>query len=76
MHAAPRWALFLGFLGLAVGAGLAPGIWGALCAVVLAAFLLWLCFLAWPRLTPASRALRVIVIAILVGAVIARLALG
>lgn len=76
MHALPRWALFLTFLGLAVGAALAPGVWGALCAVVLATFLLWLLFLAWPKLSPAARAVRLIVIAVLLGAVIAKIALG
>ena len=76
MHAAPRWLLFLVFLGVAVGAGIAPGVWGALCAVVLAAFLGWLLVLAWPKLTPTSRAVRMVVIGILLGAAIAKLALG
>jgi hypothetical protein len=76
MHAAPRWALFLVFLGLAIGAGVGPGLWGALCALVLAAFLGWLLFLAWPKLTPGSRAVRLLVIAILIGAVIARIAIA
>ena len=76
MHAAPRWVLFLAFLGLAVGAGLAPAVWGALCALALATFLAWLLFLAWPRLTTGPRIVRVLVIAILLGAVIAKLTVG
>lgn len=73
MHAAPRWLLFLVFLGLAIGAALAPSVWGALCALVLAVFLAWLGFLAWPRLTPGARTVRVLVVAVLIGAAGARL---
>lgn len=76
MHAAPRWLLFLAFLGLAVGAALAPGKWGAVCAVLLATFLSWLLFLAWGKLTPATRALRLLVVGILLGAAIVKIALG
>ncbi len=76
MYAAPRWALFLAFLGLAVGAGVAPAVWGALCALVLAVFLTWLLFLAWPKLSTGARAMRLLVIAILVGAVIAKTVAG
>lgn len=72
MHAAPRWLLFLAFLGLAIGAALAPSYWGALCALVLAVFLGWLGFLAWPRLTPGARTVRVLVVAVLIGAAVAR----
>jgi hypothetical protein len=73
LSAAPRWAVFLVFLGLAVGAGLAPGVWGAVCALVLAGFLSWLLFLAWPQLPTRSRAIRAIVIAILFAAVVVKL---
>ena len=66
MSTLPRWLLFLPFLGVAVGAGVAPGVWGALCAFVLAAFLGWLLFLAWPKLEPRARAVRLLVIGILV----------
>ena len=76
MHAAPRWVLFLTFLGLAVGAALAPRGWGAVCAALLAAFLSWLLFLAWWKLTPATRALRLLVIAILLGAAVVKIAIG
>jgi len=76
LHAAPRWALFLAFLALAVGVGVVPGVWGALCALVLAAFLSWLAYLAWPRLTPGSRMVRVIVVTLLLAAVIAKIASG
>lgn len=76
MHAAPRWVIVLAFLGLAIGAGLAPAGWGAVCALVLATFLAWLLFLAWPRLNTGQRTVRLLVIAILIGAMISKLAIG
>ena len=76
MHAAPRWLVFLVLLGLAVGAGVAPGVWGAACALVLAAFLSWLLFLAWPRLKPTARVLRIAVITALLAAAVAKIAIG
>ena len=67
LSALPRWLLFLAFVALAVGAAIAPSWWGVACAGVLALFLTWLLFLAWPKLTPGSRLLRILVIGVLVG---------
>ena len=70
MQRVPRWlvvivmAVFL-FLGLIQSGSLA---WlGGILLLIVAAFLGWLVTLSWPVISPASRVLRVVVVAALVG---------
>lgn len=70
MHALPRWlvviapAIFL-FVGLVLTG---PVAWlGGLLLLLVALFLAWLTALSWPAISPSARALRVLVVAALVG---------
>jgi hypothetical protein len=55
-------------------AGLAAPAWvGAVCLVLVAAFLGWLAALSWPVLDPRGRTLRVLTIGLLVAAAVGRL---
>lgn len=66
LHAMPRWTLPV-LMGVLLLAGLLiPSPWAGLLLVVLALFLAWLVALSWPRLTPGTRALRLLVIAVVV----------
>lgn len=61
LHQLPRWALPTVLAGLLI-AGLAVQAWpGAICLLLLAAFLGWLGYLSWPTLTPQGRLLRLAV---------------
>lgn len=70
LHRLPRWLVPIGlavmlFLGL-----LLSGSWGwlgAILMVVVGLFVSWLTALSWPILTPGSRAIRVVVAAVLFG---------
>jgi hypothetical protein len=73
LHAMPRWtiplaAIVLVFVGMYAGAVI-----GGLCLLVLAAFLGWLAYLAWPQLKRRDRLLRALVLGLLTGAAVARL---
>lgn len=59
LNALPRAALLIGLV-VVLGLGLfVPGAIGAVFLFVIGAFLLWLALLAWPVISPGSRALRV-----------------
>ncbi len=69
---APRWVPFVLVLGCVVGGLLLHGIASAvLLGVVLALLGLQLCF-AWPALDPAGRALRTLVLGLVVAAAVSR----
>jgi hypothetical protein len=67
----PRWAPFLLILALMVAGVLIPTVGWILIALV-AVFLTWLLYLAWPRLTAVDRLMRLAVIAIVVVAAVTR----
>ena len=73
LHAMPRWTIPLAtivlvFVGIYGGAVL-----GGLCLLVLAGFLGWLAYLAWPQLRQRDRLLRALVLGVLTGAAVTRL---
>jgi hypothetical protein len=73
LHAMPRWAVPLAtvvlvFVGIYGGA-----ILGGLCLLVLAGFLGWLAYLAWPELKRRDRLVRALVLGLLTGAAVTRL---
>lgn len=76
LHDLPRWVLFLAFTGLAIGGALLPAWAGAACLAVLGVFLGWLLYLAWPTLERPKRLLRLLVLGVIIGAAIARVATG
>ncbi len=65
----PRAVPFLIVLGLALGGILLPAPGWLLIAVV-ALLLLWILYLAWPRLTLSERLLRIAVVAVIVAVTI------
>jgi hypothetical protein len=68
----PGWIVPL-ILGVLLVAGLAvPYAWSAIFLLPVALFLLWLLLLAWPVLTPRGRAMRIIVVLLVVAAMVAR----
>lgn len=67
----PKWAPFLLILGLMVAGVLVPT-YGWILIALVAVFLTWLFYLAWPRLTSTDRLMRFAVIAIVVVAAITR----
>jgi hypothetical protein len=72
LHRMPSWIVPL-ILGVLLVAGLAvPSRWSALFLLPVALFLLWLLLLAWPVLTPRGRAMRLIVVLLVLAAMVAR----
>jgi hypothetical protein len=67
----PKWAPFLLILALMVAGVLIPTVGWILIALV-AVFLTWLLYLAWPRLTAVDRLMRLAVIAIVIVAAVTR----
>ncbi|HVE64849.1 MAG TPA: DUF6703 family protein [Mycobacteriales bacterium] len=62
----PRALPALLVLGVVAGGLALPGVAGAVCLVLAALVLVWLVYLSWPALSPAGRAIRVLVIAAVV----------
>lgn len=72
LHRMPSWIVPV-ILGALLVAGLAvPTSWSAFFLLPVALFLLWLLLLAWPVLTPRGRAMRIIVVLLVVAAMVAR----
>ena len=69
----PRVVPFLGILGLAVAGILIPG-WGWVLIAVVVLVLTWILLLAWPRLTPAERLMRVAVVVLMVAVAVTQAA--
>jgi hypothetical protein len=65
----PRWVPFLLVLALLLAGLFAPPVIGAGCLVVLMLALLWLTYLAWPKLEATGRFTRLLVV-VLVGYVL------
>lgn len=73
LHAMPRWTVPLATVVL-VFVGLFTGpVLGGLCLLVVAAFLGWLAYLAWPQLSRGGRIGRSLVLGILTGVALARM---
>lgn len=72
LHQQPRWVAPL-VLGTLFIAGLAaPGLLGAVCLLLVAAFLGWLAFLTWPSLSGQLRAARVLMVGVVLVLAVAR----
>jgi hypothetical protein len=65
LHQLPVWLVPLVLAGLLVTGLAVPGWPGAVALVLVAAFLVWLAAVSWPRLSPGPRLLRVAVVAVL-----------
>ena len=66
----PRWVPFAIVLALAVVAIFVSGPIGAAALVLVAVFLAWLGYLAWPALTSSGRLLRVVSIGVILAAAV------
>lgn len=75
LHQAPRWILPAAMAGVLLGGLLLEGIPGAALLVLLAVFIGWLAFLAWPALSTGQRTLRCAALVVLVGLALARVGL-
>ena len=65
----PRWVPFVLVLALLLAGLFAPPVIGAACLAVLLLGLVWLTYLAWPKLTAGGRLTRVLLV-VLVGYVL------
>ena len=65
----PRWVPLVLVLVLLLAGLLAPPVIGAVCVLVLVLGLLWLTYLAWPKLETSGRLIRLLVV-VLVGYVL------
>ena len=73
LHQLPVWVLpvlLVVFLAIGVSVG---GVIGAIALAVVAAVLLWLAAVSWPRLSPTGRMIRVLTIAVVLGVAVLRL---
>ena len=73
LHAMPRWTIPLATVVLVFVGLFAGPIIGGLCLLVLAAFLGWLAYLAWPKLKRRDRLIRLLVLGMLTGVAVAQL---
>ena len=71
---APRWLVGLAPAAVLLGGLLAPVPWGPALLVLVVLFLAWLLTLAWPKLEPRAKAVRVGVTVLLLAVVVARAA--
>ncbi len=69
----PRWLPFLLVLVLLLGGLFAPVPVAAVLLVVLAVLLVWLTYLAWPKLDPTGRLTRLLVLALVAYVLVQRL---
>lgn len=75
LHQAPRWLLPLTMAGVFLGGLVLSGPAGAALLGLLAVFVIWLAFIAWPTLQRPQRILRCVVVAIIVALAVAQLGL-
>lgn len=61
----PKWLLLVVVLGLTMGGLLLENALGGLMLLVLALFMAWLAVIGWPRLSPMSRLLRLLVVGLI-----------
>ncbi|MGH3354958.1 MAG: DUF6703 family protein [Nocardioidaceae bacterium] len=73
LHRMPRWVVPAATV-LLVLAGLYAGpVLGGLCLLLVAVFLLWLAYLAWPQLGRGARLVRLLMLAIVTGVAVTRI---
>lgn len=68
LNRVPRPLIVIGMAALLLAGMALEGTTGALCLMVLGLFLTWLIVLSWPVLPNSSRAIRVVVLALVFGA--------
>ncbi|WP_330932503.1 DUF6703 family protein [Spiractinospora alimapuensis] len=73
LHHAPRWLLPVAMAGVLIGGLYFSGLPGAALLGLLALFILWLAFIAWPTLRTPQRTLRCVVISILLVLAVAQI---
>ena len=73
LHKLPRALPGLVVIGLVAAGLLAPAPWNGLVMLVVGALLTWLVFLSWPAIRPPAKAVRLVVIAMVLGYAIAQL---
>ncbi len=66
---APKWAVLLLLVSLMVGGLTLPAYLGAAMLLTLTLFLAWITALAWPALSPGGKAMRSLVVGIMLGAI-------
>jgi hypothetical protein len=69
----PRWVPFLLVLALLLGGLFAPPAIAVVLLLVLALFVAWLTYLAWPKLEPTGRLTRLLVLALVGYVLVTRL---
>ncbi|WP_150242015.1 DUF6703 family protein [Nocardiopsis quinghaiensis] len=72
LHQQPRWLAPLVLGALFVAGLMAPGLVGALCLLLVTAFLVWLAFLTWPSLSAQQRVPRVLMVVVVLVLAVAR----
>ena len=73
LHALPRLAVPLATVVLVALGVLAPPAVGLLALAVVALFVVWIAYLSWPVVTTAGRAVRVLMVALVLGLALTRL---
>ena len=73
LHAAPRWFVPAATVALVLVGMFSPVVIGGLCLLLVTAFLLWLAYLAWPRLSRGARLSRLLIAGLVGGVAIARM---
>ena len=66
---APKWAVLLLLVSLMIGGLTLPTYLGAAMLLTLTLFLAWITALAWPALSPGGKAMRSLVVGIMLGAI-------
>ena len=66
---APKWAVLLLLVSLMIGGLTLPTYLGAAMLLTLTLFLAWITALAWPALSPGGKAMRALVVGIMMGAI-------
>ena len=72
LRSMPQWLPFLAVLALVLGGLFAPAALGAVLLLVVFVLLVWLVFLSWPALAASARLIRILALAVVLGAVIQR----
>ncbi|MDP9443347.1 MAG: hypothetical protein M3P83_02930 [Actinomycetota bacterium] len=73
LHAMPRWVVPAATVALVLAGMFSPPPVGGVCLLAVAAFLLWLAYLAWPQLSAGGRFSRLLVVALVAAVGVARM---